>query len=82
MDSLENFKSRCTKDEAKKLVGQTPLEVMYDIYDLYNETYEKTAGDPIWKKHSANAVVYMLGFISGCRAIKERKRSIKNVRKN
>ncbi len=41
MNSLENFKSRCTKDEAKKLVGQTPLEVMYDIYDLYNETYEK-----------------------------------------
>ncbi len=43
---------------------------------------KKTAGDPIWKKHSANAVVYMLGFISGCRTIKERKRSIKNVRKN
>lgn len=82
MNSLENVKSRCTNDEVKKLLEQVPLEVLYDVYDLYNKTFEECEGDFTWKKYSAAASVYMLGFISGCRAIKERKRSIKNVRKN
>lgn len=82
MNSLENFKSRCTNDEVKKLLGQVPLEVLYDVYNLYNKTFEECEGDVAWKKYSTAASIYMLGFISGCRAIKERKRSIKNVRKN
>ncbi len=82
MNCFENFKSRCTNDEVKKLLGQVPLEVLYETYDLYNKSFEECKGDFVWKKHSAAASVYMLGFISGCRAIKERKRSIKNVRKN
>lgn len=35
MNSLENFKSRCTNDEVKKLLGQVPLEVLlYIIYTI------------------------------------------------
>lgn len=75
MNIFENFKTRCTESEVKRLLGQAPLDVMQDVYSCYNNLYDNCEGqDFIWKKYSAATGVYMFGFLSGCRAIRERKR--------
>ncbi len=46
MDNYENFKPRCTMDEAKKLKGEIPYGSLCAIYDCYKEICENKLLEP------------------------------------
>lgn len=79
MDHYENFKPRCTMDEAKKLKGEIPYGSLCAIYNCYKEICENKLLEPDFNGICA---VFALGFLSGFRACKERKRVKHDNRKS
>lgn len=78
MQPQDAHKIRCDYDEAIALSGYMTLDVMNASRELYKKAYESTRGDDyIWKSATGLLAVYALGFLSGSRAIKE-KRASKN----
>ncbi len=78
MEPYENFKPRCSIADAEKITGQATPEIGKIARECYIDTYQKESSkwknDHIWNQHCALASVYMLGFISGARAVRERKK--------
>ncbi len=76
MDYLENFKIRCTEDEAENVAAQVPGNVMKAAYECYCNAYINTDEDldEFSKCYIAFTNVYVLGFLSGSRAVRERKK--------
>ena len=81
MDLYENFKTRCENKTAREISEQATIGVMHDAYNCYCDTYRacEPDDDTIWKQNKALAAVYMLGFISGARAIRERRSTKKRL---
>lgn len=81
MDLYENFKTRGESKEAIEIFKHATIDIMQDSYDCYCEAYKACKEDSsyIWKQHSALSAVYLLGFISGARAIRERSRTKKKT---
>ncbi|MDE6470132.1 MAG: hypothetical protein K2L19_03835 [Eubacterium sp.] len=78
MESGKNFKPHISAEDAINICYKyATTGVMYDAYDCYCKAYDqcKPDNDIIWKQHSGLAVVYIMGFISGSRAVRERKRN-------
>ncbi len=77
MDYLENFKIRCTEDEAENVAGQVPADAIKTAYECYYNAYKNTNEDydALSKCYLALANVYVLGFLSGSRAVRERKKA-------
>ena len=46
--------------------------VDYTVKEITN-VIKKYGNEPIWNQHCAFASVYMMGFLSGARAVRERK---------
>lgn len=75
MEFSENFHTRCTKEEAFNISKHLTVDVNATIIECYVNAFENVNNDDInWKMHCALAAVYMLGFISGARAIRERQK--------
>lgn len=78
MECYENFKVRCDNEETIRIQGQVPISVMKQAYECYMEAYKdhmKTSNEVLWLQHCALTSVYMLGFLSGSRAIRERQKA-------
>lgn len=74
MEFSENFHTRCTKEEALHIANHLTVDVTVDLIECYVNAFENTKADSSWKIHCALSAVYMLGFVSGARAIRERQR--------
>ena len=75
MECYENFKVRCDNEEAIRIQDQVTISVMQQVHKCYCEAYKghmKTSNEILWLQHCALTSVYMLGFLSGSRAIRER----------
>ena len=76
MDFSVNFEPRCTEQEATKIAQLITIDVDKAAYDCYCYAFKnEKITDTDFKIHSALDAVYMMGFLSGCRAIRERQRS-------
>lgn len=76
MNLDENFKPHISADDAIKICYKySTIGVMYDAYDCYIKAYNQCKQDSntIWKQRSGLAAVYVMGFISGCRAARQKK---------
>lgn len=75
MEPYENFRPRCSIADANRLVEQITPEIGFVSLNCYADAYKNCEGKDIrWKQHTSMASVYMLGFISGARAVRERKK--------
>lgn len=75
MDCYENFKSRCSFSEVKKVYGQMPYETLMEAYDIYKKVSKERCEKPDF---AGICALYIMGFLSGCRAMKERRKIKKN----
>lgn len=70
MDCYENFKCRCSFSKVKKVYGQMPYETLMEAYDIYKKVSKERCENPDF---AGVCALYIMGFLSGCRAIKERR---------
>jgi hypothetical protein len=77
MESYESHRPRCSIEEAYQIMEQSTYilgKIAYKCYEnSYNIGCQKYGNEPIWNQHCAFASVYMMGFLSGARAVRERK---------
>lgn len=82
MEFYENFKPRCSVEEAHCIAGHATPEIGHVARECYINAYKeqsiKWSSDALWNQHCALASVYMLGFLSGSRAVRERKKCKKS----
>ncbi len=71
MDHYENFKPKCTMEEVKKIKDEIPYGSLCAVYDCYKEVCENKLLEPDFNGICA---VFTLGFLSGFRACKERRK--------
>lgn len=77
MDFSINFEPRCTPEEAAEISRLITLDIDAIVYSCYCNTCETVTekeDDATWGIHSALDTVYMMGFLSGSRAIRKRNR--------
>lgn len=71
MEICKNFGTYCTIQEAINLVNYLPISIATTTYECYCDAYKSCKGnDTLWKTHTALDAVYMLGFLSGARAVR------------
>lgn len=77
MEPYENFKPRYSIEESDQIAGQLTPEIGMIARKCYIETYNnqnlKHKNDILWNQCCAFASVYTMGFLSGARAVRERK---------
>lgn len=76
MNAAENFEPRISASEAFNICYKySTIGVMHNAYDCYRKAYNQCeeSSDSIWKQRIGLAAVYVMGFISGCRAVRARK---------
>ena len=75
MDFSKNLHIRCTNEEAIELAHHLTLNEGLDITNCYFEAFDKLykSGKNIQEYELCN-IIYTLGFLSGSRAIRERKK--------
>lgn len=75
MNLYENFKPRCSIDEANRIGWRyTTCDIGPIAEECYCNAFNKcTIQDNLFKQNTALISVYMLGFLSGSRAVRERK---------
>lgn len=71
MNCYDNFKPRCTVDEVLKVYGEIPIPAAQAAYTCYKAVCRDKQIIPDF---SGLCTVYTLGFLSGCREMKERSR--------
>ena len=70
-----NFAPRITSDEAVHISAQLTAAQWRAIEDAYMRQYKQCdLNDPRWKTIMGLTAVYTLGFVSGARYVRERKR--------
>lgn len=74
MEYSENFDARCGIKEAVHLSDYLTVDVSMLATDCYANAFYNAKGETLRKQHRGLDAVYMLGFISGCRAIRERQK--------
>lgn len=81
MDLYENFKARCDNGEAIELASQSTIGTIIDAQNCYTKAMEakKSEKDRQWAHLTSLSSVYVLGFISGARAVRERSRTKKKT---
>ena len=75
MEPYENFKPRCSIEESYTIgYEQAPYDIAPIAKECYYNALSKCNIDEFKYKHNVALMsVYMLGFLSGARAIRERK---------
>jgi hypothetical protein len=71
-----SFDIRCTTEEASRIGGQmeiTTIKLVCDTFTELKRDYIKTA-DFRWGNMEALSDIYLLGYISGVRAEREKRR--------
>lgn len=74
MEYSENFGARCNIEEAVRISDYLTVDVSMFAVDCYTNAFYNAKGETLWKQHRGLDAVYMLGFISGCRAIREKQK--------
>ena len=78
MKPYESHRPRCSFEEAYQIMEQSTYEIGKIAYKCYENSYKKEhqkhSSDAIWNVNCAFASVYMMGFLSGARAVRERKK--------
>lgn len=76
MEFYENFHTRCTSQEAFNISGHLTIDINNELIECYVNAFKSIKSNDVnWKMHCALDTVYMLGFISGARAIRERQKA-------
>ncbi len=75
MEFGENFEIRCNIEEAVRISDHLTFDVGMLAVDCYTDAFYKAKGEILWKQRKGLDAVYMLGFISGARAIRERQKA-------
>lgn len=70
MDFGSNFNTHCTIEEAIDISRFLTSDIMAIAYNCYCNAYKSCQGETEWKIHSGLDAVYILGFISGSRAVR------------
>lgn len=71
MDICKNFGTHCTVQEAIKLVKYAPVSVMKQAETCYYDAYKFFESDGwISANYNGLSAIYMLGFLSGARAVR------------
>lgn len=75
MELYENFKPRCSIEESYTIgYEQASYDIALIAKECYYNAFSKcNCNDVLFKQNVAHTSVYMLGFLSGARAIRERK---------
>lgn len=84
MNCYDNFNPRCSSKEAAEVAKHIPLTALQAAYDSYKVGYlnslnEKYINDRSSLECIGLCSVYTLGFLSGCRAMKERSRKRNDI---
>lgn len=74
MEPGENFRIRCTNEEAFNLEEEMTADIGITLMEYFNTVYNNVDDGVHWKAHCALTTVYAAGFLSGSRAIRERKK--------
>mgnify|MGYP006992793164 CR=1 FL=1 len=74
MEYSENLHTRCNIEEAVRISDHLTFDVSMLAVDCYTDAFYSVKGETFWKQRKGLDAVYMLGFISGCRAIRERQK--------
>lgn len=84
MDCYENFKPRCSSKEAAEVAKYIPLTALQAAYDSYKTGYLNSLSKKYISDGECNGLcsVYTLGFLSGCRAMRERRKLNNDNRKS
>lgn len=75
MEYGENFNTRCNIEEAVQISDYLTFDVGMLAVDCYTDAFYNAKGETLWKQRKGLDAVYMLGFISGARAIRERQKA-------
>ena len=85
MEPYENFKPRYSIEDLDRIAGTLTPDIGMIARKCYIETYNnqeiKHKSDFLWNQCCAFANVYLLGFLSGARAVRERKH-LQQAKKN
>ena len=80
MEAYQNFKIRCSEAEASSLAyHELPAELLEPLGGLFSKEYENKINryelySPEYAICCSMLSIYALGFVSGARAVRERKR--------
>lgn len=74
MNPLENFRPRCTAEEAAQVGKYLPCDLV--LFNVYESGYRNAGKEQPqrWKQFCGLQTVYAFGFLSGCRAIRAGKK--------
>lgn len=76
MECGKNFEIRCSFEEAMKIAKYAEFSIGLSTTELFNTSFDKhirSDNDMIYAKLCALSDIYILGFISGCRAIRSKR---------
>ncbi|MDE6412754.1 MAG: hypothetical protein K2K42_02480 [Eubacterium sp.] len=75
MELYENFKPRCSIEEAYTIgYEQVPYDIAPVVKKCYYDAFSKcNCNDVLFRQNVALMNVYIFGFLSGARAVRERK---------
>lgn len=74
---MSNFKIDCEYEEASNISKQMTADIMLDIKAFAESSYKNSVEadrDELWAEFIALSNVYMLGYISGVRAERKKKK--------
>lgn len=81
MGYSENFDVRCDIKDAVHLSEHLTVDVSMIVADCYTDAFYNAKGETLWKQYRGLDAVYMIGFISGCRAIRERQKAKRQAKR-
>ena len=72
-----NFDIKCSIEEAVNIAEHITVNIPMAAAACYSGVFNKTKpeNDKRWKHYRALSTVYMLGYISGCRAVREKQKN-------
>ena len=70
-----NFDIKCSIEEAVNITEHITVNIHMAAAACYSGVFNKTKpeNNKRWKHYRALSTVYMLGYISGCRAVREKQ---------
>ena len=73
MESHENFSCRCNIDEAIRLSDIATVDILERARLCYRDAYRSDCSEDVqWRCSRSLLSVYIMGFLSGARAVRER----------
>jgi hypothetical protein len=77
MDLSVNFEPKVELKEADQIAGKVTINIGAVIENCFYQVLNDETDDKQWQLYKAITTIYTMGFLSGARAIRERKRAKK-----